>query len=623
MDDVRKLIGDRIESSLDSAIRELSEYAEVSPERALLYAKLSLTLECIVRDRGLLAELKKELPSSLGLRKPEAGAGPRAIAERVSISDDIYRVLMKKRRLRVADIVQRNAGRWEILQYIALRKFGLLKRGKGGELLINRGALLDESKLANLELTAADIKRYLGEVPSPLWSRVITPEFLRSLSDGELFEFAKKYYGYNDSVDRRLARSIAERLRRGALPSDVNDKLRKALAEALRGAEVCDPRLLPYVSEYKCANVNELVKKLAKLPLAERHKIVSFISKRPFGEEILRGLDPITLSALNVNARKGDPVSNKAVLGKAISNYIAYLLTKEEGYLNYSVYLAETVDPESLDPRLRPLLHSLLKADSKALLAHLSRLMPFESLEVISGKVWEEAALRGSPERETLLRAIELGMRILQGVYSRRGAPRGVARKSPRRGRLAIRETIIKRLRFSEELVYRSKKRAPRVVALLDVSGSMYRYALWAILSLASISNVTASVVLFSERASAYKFPKKKLRPLLAKYLERWLSEGFRGYTDISGALRTADAICERLGCDTIVIFSDLEQTVPGEMPWDVARGLVKRGRRIIAFVPSGAEAEFVEAMRASGCEVEEVADPERIPNILKRLIHV
>ncbi|MFN4046673.1 MAG: VWA domain-containing protein, partial [Acidilobaceae archaeon] len=310
-------------------------------------------------------------------------------------------------------------------------------------------------------------------------------------------------------------------------------------------------------------------------------------------------------------------------LGKAISNYIAYLLTREEGYLNYSIYLAETVDSESLDPRLRPLLYSLIKADSKALLAHLSKLMPFEALEVISNRVWEEAALRGGPEEETLLRAIELGMRILQGIYSKRGAPRGIMKRSAKRGRLAVRETIMKRLRFSEELVYKSRRRAPRVVALLDVSGSMYRYSLWAILSLASISNLTASAVLFSERARAYKFPRKKLKPLLAKYLERWFSEGFRGYTDISGALRSADAICERLGCDTIVIFSDLEQTMPGEGPWDVARGLVKRGRRIIAFVPSGAEAELVEAMRASGCEVREVPDPERIPNILKRLIHV
>ncbi|MGC8953832.1 MAG: VWA domain-containing protein, partial [Desulfurococcus sp.] len=175
----------------------------------------------------------------------------------------------------------------------------------------------------------------------------------------------------------------------------------------------------------------------------------------------------------------------------------------------------------------------------------------------------------------------------------------------------------------SNEIVYRRHRRRQRMIGIVDVSGSMARFALWSILSLAVLFPSVSYIVLFSERSNVYRSPVKKTARMLAGFLEKLYTEGFKGYTNISDALRRAGELALRSNSRTMVLFSDLKQTIPDVDPWIVAGELVKKGLKVIIVVPRSIEEETIEKYRKEGCDVVVVENPENIANILKRRINL
>lgn len=622
LDNAEEVMRQVLESHIKSALEELKQYENISPDQLQQYVKMRITLRALVSDPALFNELVKILPRTLGLKPSLEREKRNILIDKIEIGEDLLRTLRKKRFVRVTDILGKNSDTRDIYAYIALRKRGVLKRSKKGDFIVDN-SLLDEKHVVDTPITVRDVERYLEEIPSGLWSRVVDYGFTQSMSNESLLEFSNRYYGRNRKVDEVLESSLAERVRRGFIPRvKPGSRLERLVEKIASRFTICHPRLIPYLGEDVVCDEEELARELRDLPLEEKWRIARAASKRKTFRNLLRRLDPITLSAINALKNQDDYLRAKIQLGKALINYLAYLLTDEVSALEYATYIASIITPEVLDPEYRPLLDSIVRGDSRRLVSYLARRSPLEAIEAISASLRNISYARGEVDEELVRKAVQLGLRIIDGLISKSGEIPVGREKSNINGRLAVRETIYNYLRQQTQTVFRREKKVPRVVAVVDVSGSMFRHALWTILSTATMTNIVAYVVIFSETPRVFKLNGRKIRSMLATYLREMFSAGFKGYTNITDALRAAEAVAQKIGGSMIVLISDLEQTVRNTEPWIVAKKIVGRGRTIIVLSPPGTNQSLIEEMEQAGCKVEIVPAPDKIPNILKRLIH-
>ncbi|MCD6300684.1 MAG: VWA domain-containing protein, partial [Staphylothermus sp.] len=187
-------------------------------------------------------------------------------------------------------------------------------------------------------------------------------------------------------------------------------------------------------------------------------------------------------------------------------------------------------------------------------------------------------------------------------------------------GRIDTRRTIFNIVRYNYEITRVKAKKTTKISALVDISGSMTKHSLWAILSLAQIIPLVKVVVLFSENTRVVKMPKTSSRKLIMDFLEQ-LYSSFGGYTNISKALR--DVAKYVSPNEIIVVFSDLEQTVPDIKPWEIVKELIsKHNASIVFFVPPNHRTDIAEKMKSIGCEVIVAKSPESIGKWLKRRLN-
>ena len=155
-----------------------------------------------------------------------------------------------------------------------------------------------------------------------------------------------------------------------------------------------------------------------------------------------------------------------------------------------------------------------------------------------------------------------------------RGKDRG---KFPR-GTMNVRLTISNIIRFqSNPLVYNIPKRIKITQLAVDISGSMRKYSLWALLTASAFSKYIYRIILFSDKT--YVIEKKHT----SKLIDILLGSEFKGLTNITQALRTAtkDSKVKRL-----IILSDLKQTIRDEDPVEFILRLYRRGWRIAVIMP-------------------------------------
>ncbi|MEM1706411.1 MAG: VWA domain-containing protein [Thermosphaera sp.] len=623
-DSLKRELVKRIDEQVSTAFRETG-YTGLPVDKMLLYVKLCITLEAILKDKGGLEEYKEAVKRALGIKPPEKPS-EESLAS-FSVNHSFQAKLSRLKTLRVSDILSRDSTPQEVMEYIWYRKTGVIRRHKSG------GFIVDAERLKSVgnrgSITARDINKYLGEIPSSLWGKIVSGSMLEKMSKSEIIEFASRFYGRNPSIDRRIDQEVASRLSSGwPMSFDEYRRIEKIVSKVSSRIkrEAIPPYALPFINTGSLTReeYSRLVERLEELPLRDRWRIVDKIYRSDQHAGLLKDLGAFTLAGVGNPERLREPSRSKSLLGKALMSYISFLLTRDPSYLDYSLYLAGKVDPDSLEPGLRRVYEGLVSRDSKRLLTAIARQNPAESVEALSYKVWEHASLQGRLELEpgVLKRAVEIGCAILNRAWSRRGR-RAELKPSTVKGRVDVRKTMYRRVRMDDTILYRRRERRARVVGVVDVSGSMSRFSLWSILSLASISPVLSGVVIFSEKPTVYKGPGSKSQKLVVRYLENLFRHGFKGYTNISSALREAYRFCVRTGSNTIVLFSDLQQTVQDVDPWIEAGNIAAKGLRIIVFAPSRTDERVVDLMKRAGCLVETVPSPEKIPKILKRKLNV
>lgn len=626
VEELRRLINERIRVELDELKEALGEFKKAPIDKVVLYIGMKLALSMITSNPVLLAELRGKLIESLGLTDRTQVELSGAV-ELFTLDEKLYRRLGRTRFLTISSMLGEESSRREILTYIWMRKAGILKKRPNGSLVVDRDELSRYRAGSTYRLELNDIKRFLGEIPSRLWSKVLTEDLLNSVKTGDLVSLAEKFYGFNHSVDSRIIGELRRRIVEGWMPS-FNDarRLEKVLGRALKGVKAdIPPHLLQYMdnaAEYVKGKEKELVERIEELPLKERWGVLRGLRQRVRDADFYRHLNPLSLMELKSLGSLDKALASKIMLGEVIGSYVEYMLTRDASFKVYALYIAERIDPSMLEPMYRPVLESIIAGDEKKLLFHLGREIGFDLIELISIKLTEEYSRSGAIDQALVKRAIAIGMRLLNYMKGGEGHARRIE-KTSLRGRLDTRGTVYKRIRLSNEIVYRRHRRRQCMIGVVDVSGSMARFALWSILSLAVLFPSVSYIVLFSERSNVYRSPVKKTARMLAGFLEKLYTEGFKGYTNISDALRKAGELALRSNSKTIVLFSDLKQTIPDVDPWIVAGELVKKGLKVIIVVPRSIEEETIEKYRKEGCDVVVVENPENIANILKRRINL
>jgi len=627
IDEVRRLVDNRVEEEVNALKARLGSFDKTPVDKLLLYVKMRLAIKSLVRDEGLLEYLDRKLAESLGLPWVRQPSEQGRLIESFQLDERVYRRLSKSRYVTARSLFEESSSRREILTYILMRKKGVLEKHPNGSLVVNKRELSRYEPDKEYELELGDLARYLREIPSTLWSKVLTSELLGKASTEELVSLAKRFYGFNQRVDQRLVDELRRRVSRGWMPSISQvDSLGDLVEEVFKGVKTrVPPHLLPYIDDvnaYIDGREEKVARELERLFLGERWTILRSIKGRLRNTSLYQYLNPFSLMELKSLKGLDKPVVGKAMLGQAISSYMEFLLTRNESFRDYAVYIAERIDASMLEPRYKPILESIISGDEKKLLFLLSRESPFDALELISMKLREEYSRTGSLDPALVRRAIVIGLKLLNYMEEAHGFKHGVEKTSVR-GRLDVRSTMYKWIRLDDELVFRRHRRIHRVIGVVDVSGSMARFSLWSILSLAVVLPVVSRIILFTDRVYQYNPPLKKTIPLLAGFLEKLYSEGFKGYTNISEALRQAGRVAAGTGSKTILLFSDLKQTIPGEEPWVVAKELVNRGLNIVIIAPRDVEEELANRYKSVGCDLIVVENPENIPNILKRRINL
>jgi hypothetical protein len=339
---------------------------------------------------------------------------------------------------------------------------------------------------------------------------------------------------------------------------------------------------------------------LYQLPLRDRLTLLPRMVKGGFPSRILAGLDPLTLSSLNPGSYEGS-LRNMILLGKSLMESIRYFVTGDTARLDYSRFLLGKIDPGTLDYRLKPIYESLLAGDVRGAVTFYSRKHLFDVVETIGHIVWEKYSHGIKPGFNEIKRALELGYMVLRQYAGATGIPTGKYHHTCLRGRLDTRATMRNMVRGQYVIVNRRRQRKPRNILLLDTSGSMLRYSLQAVIMVARFMPSIKYTVIFSDRIEIVNIGNTSIRRLLTGFLAEVYTRGFRGYTDIAGALRAAANIGR--GKCKLILVSDLKQTVPKGDPLKEAEKIISMGGKLAVVIPPGSDTNLASMLERLGAE--------------------
>jgi len=625
LDEITKILEKELANTMNAVI----PLENLSVDRKILLIKMILTLKALINSEELAREVIGELVKSFEF-KPASQSTESYVEEKVLryyVSDaSILLKLKRRKRITVSELLNRKSSVEDIVNYIWLRREGYLVRSRSGALVVNAEKISSITPGAHrVDLSISDVLKYLPEIPSSLWSKIIDRPLLGKLDNTEFARFVRRFCGYNTVVDEMIASELVKRIREGWR---MKPSVLKAVSRIIKNNRELSslyigPQSLYWIKPRKLSekDADRIAKDLARLPLRDRWRVVSRMSKVREFEPILEKLDPLSLSVISgVNSISNSRLRSKVLLGQSLASYLRYLVTGEVAHFEYSKYLLLGVDHNHLDEELKPIYKYMVSGEWKDLMLHLSRKYWIEAIEYIANTVWDHARTAGT-EASVLAKALRLGLTMLKyGV--RGGEYRGEAKYSSTRGRLAVRRTVYRVIRGDYSIVRKYREKHDKIIAVVDTSGSMLKYSLWTIASLATMLPVVKAIVLFSDTVRVFKPPKNSFIQLALKYLEQVFSGGFKGYTNISLALREAGKLAS--GGDVVIVLTDLEQTVQDTEPWVEVQTLLKsKCRRVVFIVPPEHRDDVAARIKSSGGEVVVVEDPSSIPKIVRRKLNL
>ncbi|MCS7128664.1 MAG: VWA domain-containing protein [Sulfolobales archaeon] len=502
--------------------------------------------------------------------------------------------------------------------YILLRKAGVIRRARGGELRTCSAAEYRESysRLSKIDVTPRDIVKYISEVPGEVWNSVVSDNDLVKLSMRDLIKLAKLSSSRSSSLSERVVNEIVRRVSDAA---SLKACERRRLINIVRSRVKKDPRLLlKLTGEVRKDSLQieggQLLKELQAMHLERRQRVLPNLLKKGLlnVEEAISGLD--VLSFTNAGSVDDKAVRSLANLANALVNYVNYLVTLDRGYLDYSSFFMDRVSLDDLPIQFKPLYESLVRQDPKLFMSKLRELDKYAAVEYIA---WRAGDLRSSYGDELIKRALQLGLRMLQAFSPPTLCVKTLRHRVARhavRGEVDPRATLYNFVRMNYAIKYRLHTRVGESIAVIDVSGSMFTHALWTVMSLATLIPRVEYVVFFSSKSSIVRVS-GITRWIAYKFLKKVLEEGFGGYTDLESGLRTA--LRNLRGRALIVVVSDLKQTLPGN-PIAAFMRAIDRGNDVIVIVPENHDRDVAEAIKALGVKVIEVHSPLEIPSIIK-----
>lgn len=164
---------------------------------------------------------------------------------------------------------------------------------------------------------------------------------------------------------------------------------------------------------------------------------------------------------------------------------------------------------------------------------------------------------------------------------------------------IIIRDTIYNMLRNEENpVVYRIRKRETKITLLIDTSGSMKEFAEQALLIASAFAKNIGELIVFKE--TALRIPKTTLKNPM-KLVNFLFTLKFEGWTNITAALNEAS---RRRGKKTIVMISDLKQTVKGYDLISKAESIMKCGVRLIILTPPIYDKEAADKLKFLGARI-------------------
>lgn len=217
--------------------------------------------------------------------------------------------------------------------------------------------------------------------------------------------------------------------------------------------------------------------------------------------------------------------------------------------------------------------------------------------------------------KRAALRLAELVWRRLEARAARLYRVKGDKRRDAH-GRIDIRKTIYNLVSYRENPIVAYRRRSkPSFALVLDTSGSMAKYSLWALLAASAFSKLVSSITLFSSNVSIVS---SASRLTARRIIELLFNTSFEGYTNISAALRETARLYRTP--TRMLVVTDLCQTVEDEKPEDVTERLARRGWRIYYLLPPRHCTAARERV-APHATTRIVSKPEELPRLIPRLI--
>ena len=472
---------------------------------------------------------------------------------------------------------------------------------------------------------------------------------LSRISMNKLVNLSKiAYLKKRKSLLRKISKIIADRILRNS--GELKDVDEEILVDVLEKANALTPEIIEAIVKGKPRAAEKLLKKHRKVVIAsianiediEAQKIIASKAlklklKREDIEALIDGLKPEALTVLEKckckELSRSEIVLVKAVskLAKAFEYFRKAHLEDNKGYLDmaygmlsdYNSLMSEyariskkrksNIEKKILGKaETLNMLITVATSDKPVLPSKITASPTIETLYVL--KELYDASLNPKVKEKILSIASKVAQKLRSKIRSSILSKKYV-KTSLRSSNIIVRDSIYNILRRkSSPIVYRRRRRERKVTLLIDISGSMRTYAENAILLASAFVKIVDNVLVFREytvrvEKSTIRFPEK-----MVKFL---FNLKFGGWTNISEALNEA----RRLRSKTVVLISDLKQTVLTEKPSEKARELLKSGAELIVITPPVYDKTLAQELEFLGAKVVHIKEAQDLVKVLSFIL--
>ncbi len=304
-----------------------------------------------------------------------------------------------------------------------------------------------------------------------------------------------------------------------------------------------------------------------------------------------RELEEISLSKLRKKGITDPVVKEKVKLAKQLKNMKKYLETQDTAYLDLLETELKTshkrwgernsIEGRAIDTSFKKVYENLVKLvnnpnDPRALILLAREVKGDFAVKAIKYSLSKGNKTLAEHIASAILKQTRQGRRLRE--------VRRTGWENDYHGtRTNIRKTLHNIVRgYPNKIVYKRKRKTKTITLIVDKSDSMRKHSSSIIEIASKYYNYTDKIVLFDEKVEVTRVTSSTSRAFL---LDKLLKLDFSGYTNISRALR--ETMKESQPGSTIVIISDLEQTIEDEPYYKELERLARKKHSIIIYTLS------------------------------------